>query len=339
MSLVRKVLIGLFILGIIVVTLVGIVFHSHVGIGEYEKWYHGVDRLPASSDIKIQFAGVSTLLISDDSTHILTDGFFSRFSTYDMLFGKIEPQVEDIHWALDKMEVEELDAVLVVHSHFDHAMDAPEVARLTNSTIYGSESTANIARGWNLPDSQISIIQDGVPLHFGKFKVTPILSNHFEFPDPEMKEQALGGKQEITEPLVPPVSALDYKMGGAYTFLFEHPRGSFILQSSAGWKEGSLDSIQVDKVIMGIGGLGSQTEEYQASYFSEIVDEVGASEVYLVHWDAFSGSIREPIQGPSLFLDWYAGKTKKSFQAIEREAANRDGISIHLLPQWQSIQF
>jgi len=111
------------------------------------------------------------------------------------------------------------------------------------------------------------------------------------------------------------------------------------LQSSAGWKSGSLDSIEVDKVIMGIGGLGSQTEDYQASYFSEIVDEVGASEVYLVHWDAFSGSIREPIQGPSLFADWYAGKTQKSFQAIEREASKRENINVYLLPQWQSVVF
>lgn len=51
-------------------------------------------------------------------------------------------------------------------------------------------------------------------------------------------------------------------MGGAYTFLFEHPKSCFILQSSAGWKEGSQSGIVVDHVIMGIGGLGSQTKEY-----------------------------------------------------------------------------
>ena len=339
MSLFKKVILAVLVLLLVGVVFVGFVFHSHVGIGDYEKWYEGVNTSPDEETIKIQFAGVSTMLITDDSTSILTDGFFSRFSTYDMLFGKIEPQVDDISWAIDKMGIDQLDGVLVVHSHFDHAMDAPEVAKLTNTTIYGSESTANIGRGWNLPESQISVIEDGKPIQLGKFKVTPILSNHFEFPDPEMKEQALGGNQEITTPLVPPVAALDYKMGGAYTFLFEHPKGSFILQSSAGWKEGSLDSIQVDKVIMGIGGLGSQTEEYQASYFSEIVDKVGASEVYLVHWDAFSGSIREPIQGPSLFLDWYAGKTQKSFEAIEREASKRENVNVHLLPQWQTVAF
>jgi len=131
---------------------------------------------------------------------------------------------------------------------------------------------------------------------------------------------------------------LDYKMGGAYTFLFEHPKGSFILQSSAGWKEGSLDGISVDKVIMGVGGLGSQTTDYQETYFSQMVDKLGAKDVYVIHWDAFAGSIRKPIQGPSRFLDWYAGKTHKSFQAIEREAAKRTNVRVFLLPQWKNVK-
>ena len=339
MQLLKKIFFGLLILLVLGIIALFFAFNTHVGIGEYEKWYEGIDTTPSVGTIKVQFAGVSTLLISDDSTHILTDGFFSRFSTQDMLFGKIEPQTADIQWAVDKMDITQLDAILVVHSHFDHAMDAPEVAKLTGATMYGSESTANIGRGWNLPENQIKVFQSGVPLYFGQFKVTPILSNHFEFPDPEIKEQALGGNQEITAPLVPPVPALAYKMGGAYTFLFEHPKGSFILQSSAGWKEGSLAGIQVDKVIMGVGGLGSQTEAYQATYFKELVDNVGATKVYLIHWDAFSGSIRQPIQGPSVFLDWYAGKTKQSFQAIERETQKRSEISIHLLPQWENVNF
>lgn len=319
----------------------GVFYYSlnhHVSIGKYEKLYDGVNSNPSNTDIKIQFVGVSTLVISDDSTTIMTDGFFSRFASWDMLFGKIEPQKEDIKWAVDKLAMDKLTAILVVHSHFDHAMDAPEVAKLTGAPMYGSKSTANIGRGWNLPENQIKVFQDRQSMQFGKFKVTPILSNHFVFANAAVKEQALGGSQEITKPLVPPVTALDYKMGGAYSFLFEHPKGSFLLQSSAGWKSGSLAGIQVDKVILGIGGLGSQTLDYQATYFKELVDEVGAKHIYLIHWDAFAGSIRQPIQGPSLFLDWYASATIKGFEAVEREVAKRPGLKVNLLPQWETIK-
>ncbi len=338
MRLLKIILSTLLILAVLAAGLFYYSLNNHVSIGEYEKLYEGVDTNPNNSDIKIQFAGVSTLIISDDSTTIMTDGFFSRFPSWDMLFGEIEPQKEDIKWAVDKLAMDKLDAVLVVHSHFDHAMDAPEVAKLTGAPMYGSESTANIGRGWDLPENQIKIFQDRQPMQFGKFKITPILSNHFVFANAAVKEQALGGNQEITAPLVPPVSALEYKMGGAYSFLFEHPRGNFLLQSSAGWKAGSLDGIKVDKVILGIGGLGSQTLDYQTTYFKELVDAVNAKHIYLIHWDAFAGSIRQPIQGPSLFLDWYASSTIKGFEAVEREAAKRPNLKVNLLPQWEKVK-
>lgn len=338
MRLLKIILSILLILAVLVAGLFYYSLNNHVSIGEYEKLYEGVDINPSNSDIKIQFVGVSTLVISDDSTTLMTDGFFSRFASKDILFGEIEPQKEDIKWAVDKLAMDKLDAILVVHSHFDHAMDAPEVAKLTGAPMYGSESTANIGRGWKLPENQINVFQDRQPMQFGKFKVTPILSNHFVFANAAVKEQALGGSQEITAPLVPPVSALDYKMGGAYSFLFEHPKGSFLLQSSAGWKSGSLDGIQVDKVILGIGGLGSQTVTYQEIYFKELVDAVNAKQLYLIHWDAFAGSIRQPIQGPSLFLDWYASSTIKGFEAVEREVAKRPNLKVNLLPQWEKVK-
>ena len=135
MRLLKIILSTLLILAVLAAGLFYYSLNNHVSIGEYEKLYEGVDTNPNNSDIKIQFAGVSTLIISDDSTTIMTDGFFSRFPSWDMLFGEIEPQKEDIKWAVDKLAMDKLDAVLVVHSHFDHAMDAPEVAVVGNDEI------------------------------------------------------------------------------------------------------------------------------------------------------------------------------------------------------------
>ena len=337
-----KKIIKILAIGLITVTLIGLftfiyLINTHVDIKKYEAWTVTPSLNPPPASVKVQFVGVSTLVISDDSTTIMTDGFFSRPSAINLLFGKIGPEKKEIKWALDKLNLEKLDGLFVVHSHFDHAMDAPEVARLTGTIMYGSESTANIGRGWNLSENQIKIFENRIPITIGKFKITPILSRHFEFPDPEIRAQALGGNQEITEPLVPPVAVLDYKMGGAYTLLFEHPKGNFVLQSSAGWLEDSLDSIQTNIVLMGIGGLGSQTTTYQDTYFKEIVDELNARQVYLIHWDAFVGSIRHPIKAPALLSDKMMGNTIGSFEAVARAAAKRPDVRFNLLPQWEPV--
>ncbi|MEM6725514.1 MAG: hypothetical protein AAF598_15850, partial [Bacteroidota bacterium] len=95
--------------------------------------------------------------------------------------------------------------------------------------------------------------------------------------------------------------------------------------------------IQTDLVFLGIGGLGAQTESYQETYFDELVDKVKATQLYLIHWDGFTGSIRKPIKGPILFTDKLMGKTKSGFQAVEREVEKRKGLNVNLLPQWEKV--
>lgn len=285
--------------------------------------------------VTVQFAGVSTLLISDGTTTILTDGYFTRPSALQVGFGKIAPNEADVKWAVKRLGITTLDAILVVHSHFDHAMDAPLVAKLTGAPVYGSESTANICRGLGVQEWQLRLLVEKQSLQFGNFRVTPILSNHYEFPNERVRESALGGNQEITAPLIPPVEQEAYKMGGAYTFYFEHPLGSFLIHSSAGWKENTLDSIQADVVFLGVGGLGAQTEDYQEEYFRQIVDQVNPHKLVLIHWDALTGSIRKPLQGEVLLVDKLMGKTKKTFEVVEREMTSRPDMLLYTLPRWE----
>lgn len=337
MKIIKRIAIGLFVLVLLALGLFYYSITKHVGIGKYKTWYLKPTEEPSEGSVSVQFVGVSTLLISDGVSTFLTDGFFTRPKAIPMLFGEVEPNVEDIKWGIEKLGIDSLAGIIVVHSHFDHAMDAPEVAKLTGAAVYGSESTANICRGWNLPEQQIRIFKDQEPIQFGAFSITPILSNHYEFSNPRIREMALGGDQTIKAPLVPPVPAGDYKMGGAYTFYVEHPKGDFLIQSSAGWKTGSLDSIRTDMVFLGIGGLGAQTEAYQKQYFEELVDQVNAKQLYLIHWDGFTESIRKPIKGSILLTDMLAGNTLGGFEAIEREVNQRPGLKANLLPRWEKI--
>ena len=95
------------------------------------------------------FFGTTTILISDGETSVMTDGFFSRPRLRTLLFGKIMPDKKLIADVLEEAQVTNLTAVIPVHSHHDHAMDAPQVAIETGALLVGSESTANIGRGWN----------------------------------------------------------------------------------------------------------------------------------------------------------------------------------------------
>ena len=105
--------------------------------------------------VRVTWLGVSTLLFDDGDTQILIDGFFSRPSVADILFGaKIQSSAAEINRVIDEYRMRRLAAIIPVHSHFDHAMDIGAIANRSSASIIGSESTANIARGAGVPEGR-----------------------------------------------------------------------------------------------------------------------------------------------------------------------------------------
>ena len=210
-----------------------------------------------------------------------------------------------------------------VHSHYDHAMDSPEVARRTGAQLVGSESTANIGRGVGLPDGQIRVVNPGEPMDFGAFTVTAIPSQHFPH------GMAMG---EITAPLVPPAGAMEYLEGGSFSLLFEHPAGALLVQGSAGWQPGALAGRRADVVLLGIGGLGSRDEAYREDYWREVVGAVGPRCVIPIHWDDFTLPLDEPLAASPLLLDDVPG----SLDFLIGKTGG-DAPAVGLLPVWKPV--
>jgi L-ascorbate metabolism protein UlaG (beta-lactamase superfamily) len=274
--------------------------------------------------VTVSFLGVATLLISDGETSLMTDGFFTRPPKRSILVGRIAPDPDRIARSLERAGVRELAAVFPVHSHYDHAMDSPEVARRTGALLVGSESTANIARGAALPDGQIRVVTPDEPMDFGAFTVTAIRSQHFPH------GMAMG---EITSPLVPPASALEYLEGGSYSLLVEHPAGALLVQGSAGWQEGALAGRHADLVLLGIGGLGTRDDAYRESYWREVVAAVSPRCVIPIHWDDFTLPLGDQLEPSPTILD----DVPASLDFLIGKAHDSGSVAIGLLPVWKPI--
>ena len=233
--------------------------------------------------------GTTALLLSDGEHSLMVDPYFTRAEGWlNLLLNReIASDQERIARALVKAKLNNLEAVLVSHSHFDHAMDAGVVARLSGAVLAGSASTANIGRGEGVPESQLRMVKPGEPMTFGSFTVTFLESKH---------AGATGGTPTgaITQPLKSPAHYLDYKLGGAYSILIEHPLGTVLHHGSAGFIPGALKGKKADVVFLGIALLDDLP-----AYLSEVVDAVGAKRVIPTHWDDFTRPLDQPlIPGP-----------------------------------------
>ena len=276
----------------------------------------------ASGDVQIKFLGVATILIEDGETAILTDGFFSRPGIAQMLSGKIAPDIAAIEQGLKRAGINKLNALIPVHSHYDHAIDAPEVAKRTGALLIGSESTANIGRGWGLPESQIRAAFIGEPMQFGRFTVTLLPSRH-------APTGFTGG--EITSPLKPPAGVTDYLEGASYAILIRHGDKSLLINGSAGFEPGALKDIRADVVMLGTGGIGNFGEQHENTYWNEVVKSVGAKRVIAIHWDDFmTVAAGEPMAPASwLLAKLLLGDFDQMIRQI-KQYGERDQIDVRL---------
>jgi L-ascorbate metabolism protein UlaG (beta-lactamase superfamily) len=278
---------------------------------------------PPGASLRVMFLGVTTILFDDGETAIMTDGFFSRPGLVRTFLCRIEPDDARISYALGRAGVTRLAAGLTGHSHNDHAMDSPEVAKRTNALIIGSESTANIARGLDFPADRLRTITGGETFTFGRFKITTIKSAH------SPKGHFMG---DITTALHPPARVWAYREGGSYSYLIEHDGRRLLVHPSANYVPGFLNGIHADVVFLGIGTLGKQTDQFAKDYWREVVQATGARVIVPIHWDDFMRPLDQPLLPMPALLDDFDRGIKTVVQL-----AAADHVTVRFLRLFGSV--
>lgn len=300
------------------------------GRPDLASYAHHFDQPAATahSPLTVTWAGVTTILVAatdpaGSSSALLTDGFFSRPSLLSVGLGRLTPALPRIDGCLHRLGIDRLDAVLPVHTHFDHAMDSAAVAARTGAQLVGGTSAAYIGRGGGLTDSQLTVAVPGESMTLGAFDVTLFTGHHCppdRFPG------------TITAPVVPPVRASVYKCGEAWSTLIAHRASgrSLLAVGSAGFVPGALAGQRAEVVYLGIGQLGLQPEKYLVDYWKETVRMVNARRVILTHWDDFFRPLHEPLRA----LPYAVDDLNVSMRVLGRLAAE-DGLPLHLPTLWQ----
>jgi len=286
------------------------------------------DVPPAVGDFSVTFLGVSSLLFDDGESAVMTDGFFSRPSLLKVAFGKVAPDSARIGSALTRLGLDHenggrgLDAVVPVHTHFDHVMDSATVAQRTGAVLIGGESAANVGRGAGLTDDRIHVVTPHEPVSYGAFTLTFLESEHC----PPDRFPGI-----ITDPVVPPAKVAAYKCGEAWSVLVEHTSGrTALVQGSAGYVPGALDGRRADVAYLGVGQLGLQDEDYIRTYWTQTVQAVGARRVVLTHWDDFFRPLDQPLRALP-----FAGDDLDVTMRVLAELADDQQVALHLPTIWR----
>jgi L-ascorbate metabolism protein UlaG (beta-lactamase superfamily) len=234
----------------------------------------------------VTWMGTAGLYVTDGKTGFFIDPFVSRYSLVKVLCGfSLPPQTRIIEDWISRVGCRQADAVIVTHSHYDHALDAPFFARKTDALLVGSESTAWIGRGAGLPDNRIKVMTSGERTSVGKFKIVFIESRH---------SKAVLGRVpwlgEITAPLIPPAAASDYRLGQVFSLYVTHPNGSFVHLGSAGYMEGMFEGLTAHTIFLCIAGRKDTRELMRCSAVA-----LNAKQIIPIHFDNFFRPVDEEM--------------------------------------------
>ena len=229
--------------------------------------------------MQLTYLGTNTLMFEKSNQTLVIDPHFSRPGLFQLPRLCSEPGL--VAQGLQRVGIRQLEAVLLTHTHYDHALDLPEVIRQTGATAYGSESARQILLGAGLPEGRYHPVAHGKAYQIGPFEVCFHPARHIHFPVP--LRWLLPESGRITAPLQPPAPFWAYRCGEVYAIQL----GRALIFGSAGFEPGAYAGLDLETVVLGIGGLETRPDAYLRQLYKEAVLATGTRQVWLSHWDNF----------------------------------------------------
>jgi L-ascorbate metabolism protein UlaG (beta-lactamase superfamily) len=168
------------------------------------------------------------------------------------------------------------DYVMLSHSHFNHCMDTPYIARKTGAVVIGTESTMNIALNGGVPEEQTLVVKGGEDYAFDTFSLRVVPSLH----------SALSCKLYRDFGTVPrkarPLTLDEYVEGGTLAYLLRVAGHEILMFGSMNFIEREIDGLRPDIVLVASAPPRLEIKDYTR----RIMRCLGKPPVVIAtHWD------------------------------------------------------
>lgn len=257
---------------------------------------------PAAGRVRVRWLGTAGYEIEAGGTVLLIDPYVSRVGFWQALKGPIAPDPARI-----AKEVPRADAIFVGHSHFDHVMDVPEIAKKTGARVHGSSSTANLCLASGVRADQVVRCEGGEVVEVGPFRVTVVPSAHSPF--------GLGRKVpfdgQIPESCELPIRATGYRCGQCFSFAVQVDGFTLYHLGSAEIREDEVRHRDVDLLLLCIAA-----RHYTERFLPRVLGSLRPRVVVPTHYDNFFRKAEAPL---GLLPGTRFGRFVDEALAIDRE--------------------
>ena len=231
---------------------------------------HGVD-LPAG--LELQWLGTAGFRLTYEGTTIVIDPYLSRASVGDLARNSVLRSDAE---TVDRL-LPHADAVLVGHSHFDHAVDVPHLAAAHGCPVYGSESVQHLLGLFGLAQQAV-VVEPRRRYEVGPFTISFTPSLHSKL----LLGQKVPMDGELTCGSVKHLGGRQYRCGQVWAFTIEVAGITLYHQGSADLIDDEITTKGVDVLLCGIAG-----RLWSPNFTRRIIGAVDPALIVAHHHDDF----------------------------------------------------
>ena len=292
-----------------------------------------ITPLPAA--VQLKYLGTAGWELSDGTTTILIDPYLSRLrmltpndgllaSDQRKLFTRDDIAESDT--AVIDAHITRADFIVVTHTHADHAMDLPYIARKTGATVLGTEATCSVARAYGIDPGKLLQVKGGEDLQLGPISIRVIPSLHGILrhapnvrPALAQSAPAQSSPAAAASDRKPPLHLRDFAEGGTLAYLIRIGRKQILAFGSMNYIEREVDGLRPDVAL--IGAMPERREIYD--YTPRLLRALGYPPVVLPsHWDRFNVTY-DVSQSPAIerlqsFIDEVKAASPKTRVVVPR---------------------
>lgn len=236
--------------------------------------------------VRVRWLGTAGFEIRCDNHVVLLDPYITRASLSQCAFGRISSDLAAI-----EQYVPRADAIIVGHTHFDHALDVPAIARQTGAKVFGSRSAITLCRAAKIPDSQLHMVerepgQDAIVAEVGPFTLRFAPSAHSRF---LLGRVPFPG--EISDCDDVPVRMGAYRCGAVFRVEMQVAGRTIVHLGSAELTPGGPIPHDIDLLLLCVAGWRASPDLPE-----RVMRHLSPQRVLLSHWDNFFLPMQQPAR-------------------------------------------
>ncbi len=263
----------------------------------------GLDLPPG---LEIEWLGVSGYQLTFEGQSLFVDPFVSRVPLRALLLGR---QALPDPATIDRFITPrgEVAGILVGHTHWDHAVDAPALAARYRVHAYGSASLARLMRLHGVGDLAIEVVP-GEPYELGPFVVRFIRSRHSKL----LLGRRVPFAGELTCDHLDHLSPAAYKCGQVWGIHIRVAGIDIYHQGSADLDDEQLGKLPVDLFLAGVAG-----RNFTPDYWQRVLPRLDPRYVVPTHYDNFFTPLGRDLKPIRLVR---LGSVPDEIAAVSRDA-------------------